>query len=113
MVVPMSPVQTAKDILTTIPNVLNCCSNGRMDVPVATMAALRQAIDNAADEEECVCRLLARCRGVVRQHVIRCQVQADVEAAESGRMHARSEEALNGARELLCAIEARLGVDRD
>jgi hypothetical protein len=109
----MSPVQTITDLLSTIPATLDCCGSGTQAVSMTTLNGLRDAAKNATDEEECVCRLLARCRSIVREHVMRCQVQADVDASLSGKPHARSEEALQSARELLHAIEARLGVDLD
>jgi hypothetical protein len=40
-------------------------------------------------------------------------VQADADASLGGKPHPRSEEALQSARELLHAIEARLGVEHD
>ncbi len=82
-------------------------------IPIRTIASLRQAISNALDEEECLHRLLARCRGLAYQNVIRCQVQADADAALEGQTHPRSEDALVQARELLASLDARLGVEND
>ena len=109
----VTPVQTIADLLSTIPSVSDCCGKGMQEVSMVTLNALRTAAANAADEEECVCRILARCRGVIREHVIRCQVQADADAALGGKPHPRSEEALQSAKELLYAVEARLGVEND
>lgn len=109
----MTPVQTIADLLSTIPSNADCCGSGQQAVSMATLNALRNATANAADEEECMCRILARCRGVIREHVIRCQVQADADAALGGKAHPRSEEALQSAKELLHAVEARLGVQDD
>lgn len=106
----VTPVQTIADLISTIPIAGH---QHAQEVPYATVMALRIAAANAADEEECVHRLLARCRIILRQHLIRCQVQADADAALGGRPHARSEEDLVAARELLAAVEARLGLDDD
>ena len=110
---PVTPVQTVADLVSTIPSISACCGQQGQEVSYATLHALRQAVANATDEEECVVRLLARCRCIVREHVIRCQVQADADAAYGGHPHPRSEEALTSARELLHSIEARLGVADD
>lgn len=109
----VTPVQTIADLVSTIPCVSDCCGKGVQEVSMVTLNALRTAAANAADEEECLCRILARCRGVVREHVIRCQVDADADAARTGRANPRSEEVLQAARELLHAVEARLGVEND
>jgi hypothetical protein len=109
----MSPVQTIADLMSTIPANMDCCGSGMQSVSMATLNGLRDAARNATDEEECVCRLLARCRTIAREHLIRCQVQADADASLGGKPHPRSEEALQSARELLHAIEARLGVEHD
>jgi len=106
----VTPIQTVADLVSTIPV---ACQQHVQEVPYSTVMALRVAAANAADEEECVHRMLARCRIILRQHLIRCQVQADADAALGGRPHARSEEDLLAARELLAAVEARLGLDDD
>lgn len=110
---PVTPVQTVADLVSTIPSISACCGQQGQEVSYATLNALRAAVANATDEEECMCRILARCRGVIREHVIRCQVQADADAAIGGKAHPRSEEALQSAKELLHAVEARLGVQDD
>lgn len=109
----VTPAQTIVDLLSAIPNALDCCGKGTMPVSFRIIDSLRVAANDATAEEENTYRLLARCRHVVRQHLIRCQVQADVDAATDGKAHARSEEALQSARELLASIEARLGVNDD
>jgi hypothetical protein len=109
----VTPTQTVADLMSTIPSVAACCGQTGQEVPYTTLHALRTAVANAADEEECIHRLLARCRTIIRQHLIRCQVQADADAVLGGRLHIRSEEDLLAARELLAAVEARLGLDDD
>lgn len=99
----MTPAQTALEIVIAIGN----------GMPGHSIHALHQAVSDARDEEVCVHRILARCRGIAHQHVIRCQVQADADAALGGTAHPRSEQALLDARELLASIEARLGVNND
>lgn len=108
----MTPVQTAHDILSTLP-VPGDDPKSIQFVSSATMMALRNAIASACDEEECVYRLLARCRGILHQHVIRCQVQADADAALGGTTHPRSEQALLDARELIASVDARLGISAE
>ncbi len=108
----MTPTQTAHDILGTIQVAAESAGSVQM-IPIRTIASLRQAISNALDEEECLHRLLARCRGLAYQNVIRCQVQADADAALEGQTHPRSEDALVQARELLASLDARLGVEND
>jgi hypothetical protein len=114
MMLAMSPSQTVHDLLSTIPSVAMCCGTTTQQVSVTTLNALRTAAANACDEEECIHRMLAACRRVIQREVIRCQTQADADAAgNGGTPNARSEEALRNSRELLASIEARLGVDRD
>jgi hypothetical protein len=108
----MTPAQTVSDILATIPPAGDDPKAVQF-VSTATMKALRAAATNAVDEEECLHRMLARCRGIVYQHVIRCQVQADADAALGENPHPRSEHLLVDARELLASVDARLGVDND
>lgn len=108
----MTPAQTAKDILETLPPP-SADPKSIQFVRSATMSALRHAIWSACDNEECLHRILARCRAVVHQHVIRAQVQADADAALEGKVHPRSEQALQDARELLASVEARLGLEND
>jgi hypothetical protein len=108
----MTPTQTAHDILGTIP-VAGESAGSVQIVAIRTLNSLRQAIANAVDEEECLHRLLARCRALAYQQVIRCQVQADADAAMEGAVHPRSEDALVQARELLASLDARLGVEND
>jgi hypothetical protein len=79
------------------------------EVSMVTLNALRTAAANAADEEECVCRILARCRGVIREHVIRCQSKPTQTPLLAESSHPRSEEPLQSAKELLLSVEARLG----
>lgn len=109
----VTPVQTIADLLSTIPSVSACCGQTGQEVAYSTLNALRVASENASDEEECIHRLLARCRSIVREYVIRCQIQADADASTLGKAHPRSEDALIAARELLNAVEARLGVEND
>jgi len=108
----MTPTQTAHDILGTIP-VAGESAGSVQIVAIRTLNSLRHAIANAVDEEECLHRLLARCRALAYQQVIRCQVQADADAAMEGAVHPRSEDALVQARELLASLDARLGVEND
>ncbi len=108
----MTPTQTAHDILGTIQVAAESAGSVQI-VAIRTLNSLRQAIANAVDEEECLHRLLARCRGLAYQQVIRCQVQADADAAMEGAVHPRSEDALVQARELLASLDARLGVEND
>jgi len=111
----MTPIQTAADILSTIPQVAACCgSSVTQPVNCAALVALREAVANAADEEEIQARLLARVRPVLRMHVVRMQAQADSDAVSNGGTpNATSEEWLRQGRELLLAVEARLGVIND
>ena len=109
----VTPTQTVADLMSTIPCIADCCGKGVQEVSMATINALRAAASNAADDEECLHRLLARCRIILRHHLIRCQVQADTEAAMNGKPHDPSEDALTTARELLAAVESRLGVNDD
>lgn len=102
----MTPAQTIADLLSTIPD-------NAETIPAMLMDALRTASRNACDEEECVHRLLAGCRRVVMREVVRCQVQADADAAAMGKPHPRSEEALAVSREMLHSIDARLGIGGD
>jgi hypothetical protein len=108
----MTPTQTAHDILGTIQVAAESAGSVQI-VAIRTLNSLRQAIANAVDEEECLHRLLARCRALAYQQVIRCQVQADADAAMEGAVHPRSEDALVQARELLASLDARLGVEND
>jgi hypothetical protein len=112
---PMTPIQTAADILSTIPQVAACCgSSATQPVNCSALVALREAVANAADEEEIQARLLARVRPVLRMHVVRMQAQADSDAVSNGGTpNATSEEWLRQGRELLLAVEARLGVTND
>jgi len=108
----MTPLQSARDILQTIPQIGLCC-DGKQSVESSTLAALRDAVANATDEEECVHRLLARCRVIAYRELIRARVQADADAAMNGKAHPRSEEDLSHAQELVAALDARLGVNDD
>ena len=108
----MTPAQTAQDILNTIP-VADESKGGVQIVAIRTLSSLRTAVSNAVDEEECLHRLLARCRVIAYQHVIRCQVVADAEAALGSDNHPRSEDALANARELMASLDARLGINND
>jgi uroporphyrinogen-III decarboxylase len=108
----MTPTQTVHDILNTLP-AAGDDPKAVQFVAVGTIRALRSAASNAVDEEELIHRLLARCRGIVYQHVIRCQVQADADAVLGENSHPRSEHMLLDARELLAAVDARLGVQND
>lgn len=108
----MTPSQTARDILETIPPPSDD-PKAIQFVSSATMRALRQSVWSACDNEECTHRILARCRPVIQQHVIGCQVQCDADAALGGRVHPRSEQALLDARKLLASVDARLGVSDD
>ena len=108
----MTPLQSARDLLDAIPRVIPCCS-GMQSVSVAALESLRDSMQNACDEEGCVHRILARCRVLAYQEVIRCRVQADADAALRGKPHPRSEEALAQAQELLASLDARLGVNDD
>jgi hypothetical protein len=108
----MTPAQTVHDILNTIP-VAGDDPRAVQFIAVGTMRELRSASGNAVDEEELIHRLLARCRVLVYQHVIRCQVQADADAALGENTHPRSEQMLLDSRELLAAVDARLGVQND
>jgi hypothetical protein len=111
----MTPIQTAADILSTIPQVAACCGpSATQPVNCAALVALREAVANAADEEEIQARILARTLPVLRANVIRMQAQADGDAvANGGTPNGTSEEWLRQARELLLAVEARLGVTND
>lgn len=108
----MTPIQTAKDILETIPRMVPCCS-GTQAVEVRTLESVREAVANAADDEEILYRLLARCRALAVQNFLHARVQADTDAALGGAVHPRSEEVLQSARELLASLDARLGVHND
>lgn len=108
----MTPTQTVADILGTLPPA-GADPNAIQFVKAGTMKALRSASQNAVDEEELLHRILARCRVIVYQHVIRCQVQADADAALGENPHPRSEQMLVDARELLASVDARLGVEND
>lgn len=108
----MTPAQTALDILNTIPALVPCCS-GEQSVPSVTLNALREAVQNAADEEQIVHRILMRARPVAQAHVVRMQAEADGAVALSGKTHPASEEWLRQARELLFSIEARIGGSDD
>jgi|TARA_R110002126_G_scaffold260120_1_gene403095 hypothetical protein len=111
----MTPIQTAADILSTIPQIAGCCGpTYTQPINCAALAALREAVANASDEEEIQARILARTLPVLRNNVIRMQAQADGDAvANGGTPNATSEEWLRQARELLLAVEARLGVTND
>lgn len=111
----MSPIETAADILSTIPRIASCCGPSETQpVPCAALDAIREAVSNAADEEQIQSRILARTLPVLRANVIRMQAQADVDAAKNGGTpNTYSEEWLRQARELLLAVEARLGVQND
>lgn len=108
----MSPTQTVSDILSTIPTAGNDPKAVQF-VSTSTLHQLRAASQNAVVEEELLHRILARCRVIVYQHVIRCQVQADADASLGERPNPRSEQMLMDARELLASVDARLGVDND
>lgn len=111
----MTPIQTAADILSTIPQVASCCGAVETQpVYCSVITALREAVANAADEEEIQMRLLARAMPILRNNVIRMQAQADADAvANGGTPNSTSEEWLRQARELLMSVEARLGVAND
>ena len=108
----MTPTQTVSDILSTIPTAGNDPKSVQF-VSTSTLHQLRGASQNAVVEEELLHRILARCRVIVYQHVIRCQVQADADASLGENPHPRSEQMLMDARELLASVDARLGVDND
>ena len=108
----MTPAQTAHDIIATIPTA-DGSSGAVQIISVRTLSSLRTAIANAVDEEECIHRLMARLRVLAHENVIRCQVQADADAAVGGETHPRSEHALTNARELMAALDARLGITND
>ena len=108
----MTPAQSASDIINTIPVASEGAGSVQI-ISIRTLNSLRQAIANAVDEEECLHRMLAKCRVLAHENVIRCQVQADADAAMGGQAHPRSEEALAVAKELLASMNARLGVDKD
>jgi len=99
----MTPAQTARDIVASV----------QLEIPQRAAEALLRAVSDACEEEECIHRILIRSRSVIQQHVVRCHVQADADAALGGTAHPRSEQALLDARELLASIEARLGVNND
>ncbi len=109
---PMSPAQTALDIIETVPAVVPCCS-GDQAVPSSTIAALREAVRNAAEDERIMARILARALPVAQAHVGRMQAEADGAVALNGKPHPVSEELLLQARELLYSIRARVGVSDD
>ena len=108
----MTPAQMAADILATVPRTIPCCA-GTQPVEVKTLESLRDAVQNAVVEEELVHRILARCRPVIRAHVVRMQAEADGAAALQGKPNATSEEWLQSARELAMSVDARLGVLND
>lgn len=109
----MTPAQTANDILNTIPAFVPCC-NGKQEVSTAAIAALRDAVRNAVEEEELVTRLLARLRPVAAQNVVRMQAEADGSAVmNGGQPNPVSEQWLVNAREILHSLNARLGVNND
>lgn len=101
----MTPIELIRDLLSTIPE-------ERTDVPEYIMAGLRRAASDGVDDQMCVSRLLATLRPIVHQHLIRCEIQEQVEAS-GGKVHPRSTAAIASARELLASVDARLGVDRD
>ena len=108
----MTPAQTAVDIMQTIPALVPCCA-GEQSVSVSTLSALREAVQNAADEEQVVHRILLRMKPVAQAHVVRMQAEADGAVALSGKPHPVSEEWLAQAKELLQSINARLGPNED
>jgi hypothetical protein len=108
----MTPAQTALDIMQTIPRVVPCC-NGTQAVSAATLNALRDAVQNAAEEEQIIYRILQRARPVAAAHVVRMQAEADGAVALGGKPNFVSEEWLSQARELLFSINARLGGNDD
>jgi len=108
----MTPAQNALDIMQTIPALVPCCA-GSQAVPSATLNALREAVQNAADEEAILHRILQRAKPVAAAHVVRMQAEADGAVALSGKTNPASEEWLTQARELLFSINARLGGNDD
>lgn len=109
----MTPIENAKDLIGTIPQISECCQGATMQVPIATISALRISIDTASDANEAMVRLLAKCRGVVQANIVWLQAQADAEAVRLGRPSDRNEETLMGARALLADVEAFLGLTDD
>jgi ABC-type proline/glycine betaine transport system permease subunit len=95
----MTPAQTALDIVRAIPVVLPCC-DGNQSVPSVTLNALRDSVQDAADEEALVHFILRRCKPLVQ-------------AVLDGVRHITPQDEVDAVERLLRDIDARIGVDDD
>jgi ABC-type proline/glycine betaine transport system permease subunit len=95
----MTPAQTASDIMQSIPALVPCC-DGNQSVPSVMLNALRDAVQNAADEEALVHFILRRCKPIV-QTVL------------DGVRHITPQDEVDFVEQLLRDIDARIGVADD
>lgn len=102
----MTPADTALDILNTIPEFAPCCDH-KQEVSTRTMAALREAVRNAVEEERLVHGLLHRLRPLAESHYARMRGEADTNP------NSVTEHWVEQAREIIHSISARIGVSDD
>lgn len=102
----MTPATTALDILGTIPDFAPCCDN-KQEVSTHTMAALREAVRNAVEEERLLHSLLHRLRPIAEQHYTRMRGEANANP------NPVTEHWLGQAREIFHSLNARIGGNDD
>jgi len=102
----MTPADTALDILNTIPEFVPCCDH-KQEISTRTMAALRDAVRNAVEEERLLHGLLHRLRPLAEAHYSRMQGEADANP------NTVTEHWVGQAREIVHSINARIGTPND